>query len=131
MITKDLFLVKDSKVLLVNANNEVLKTFNDEINDIKIIAKGNLISINTKNIHTLITKNKVELIPEIDDDIVIIDENRIAVNNCIINLNNEFINLKVNYIVKFDLFGKEFIRKFENIKEKDLFINKIVERVKK
>ena len=127
VITKDLFLVKDSKVLLVNANNEVLKTFNDEINDIKIIAKGNLISINTKNIHTLITKNKVELIPEIDDDIVIIDENKVAVNNCIIDLNKEFISLKNNYIVKFDLFGKEFIRKFENIKEKDLFINKIVD----
>ena len=62
-----------------------------------------------------------------DDDIVIIDENKVAVNNCIIDLNKEFISLKINYIVKFDLFGKEFIRKFENIKEKDLFINKIVD----
>ena len=123
VISKDLFLIKDNQVLLVNSNNEVLKTFNDEINDIKIIAKGNLISINTKNIHTLITKNKVELIPEIDDDIVIIDENRIAVNNCIINLNNEFINLKVNYIVKISLFEKDIVRKFSSIKDKDLFIN--------
>ena len=127
VITKDLFLVKDSKVLLVNANNEVLKEFNDNIDDIDIYTKGNLINISTKNIHTLITKNKIELIPEVDDDIVIIDENKVAVNNCIIDLNKEFISLKINYIVKFDLFGKEFIRKFENIKEKDLFINKIVD----
>lgn len=127
VITKDLFLVKDSKVLLVNANNEVLKEFNDNIDDIDIYTKGELINISTKSGHSLITKNKIELISEVDDDIVIIDENKVAVNNCIIDLNKEFISLKINYIVKFDLFGKEFIRKFENIKEKDLFINKIVE----
>ena len=65
------------------------------------------------------------IIPFVSSDILLMGNNRILVDNCIIDLNDEYVNLKINYELEIECFGRTINKEFKSNDVRDKFISEV------
>ena len=127
IIGPNAFIIKsfnDNKLKLVNREKKVLYSYTSEKDNI-IKSKGNLITISKDNQTMLMDTNGDIIIPFVSSDILLMDNNRILVDNCIIDLNDEYVNLKINYELEIECFGRTINKTFKSNDVRDKFISEV------
>ena len=127
IIGPNAFIIKtfnDNKLKLVNREKKVLYSYTNEKDNI-IKSKGNLITISKDNQTMLMDTNGDIIIPFVSSDILLMGNNRILVDNCIIDLNDEYVNLKINYELEIECFGRTINKTFKSSSVRDKFISEV------
>ena len=127
IIGPNAFIIKtfnDNKLKLVNREKKVLYSYTNEKDNI-IKSKGNLITISKDNQTMLMDTNGDIIIPFVSSDILLMGNNRILVDNCIIDLNDEYVNLKINYELEIECFGRTINKEFKSNDVRDKFISEV------
>ena len=128
IIGENVFKIPDGnfRCKLINREEKVIYTY-DDLPNLTIKNIGDLVTITDGNKTTLIDTSGNTIIPFVENSIIIMDNNRILVDNCIIDLNVEYLDLKINYELELECLGYKINKSFSDDLNRDKFIKCINE----
>ena len=128
IIGENVFKIPDGnfRCKLINREEKVIYTY-DDLPNLTIKNIGDLVTITDGNKTTLIDTSGNTIIPFVENSIIIMDNNRILVDNCIIDLNVEYLDLKINYELELECLGYRISKSFSDDLNRDKFIKCINE----
>ena len=109
---------------LVNNEKKVIYEF-DKSNNLEFKNKDNLITIDNEKAMSLIDINGNTVIPFINQKIILMGDNKILIDNCIIDLNAEYLDLRVIYELELDCCGSIINKAFETDSLREKFISEV------
>ena len=122
VINENFYLVDFTKI--INREDKIIYE-NSSLNDFKKSAKGKLITLKKNNSMMLLDISGNVIIPFVENNILIINDNKILVDNYLIDLKEEYLKLNVNYELEIFAFGNTIIRSFRSKELRDKAIHQI------
>ena len=91
--------------------------------------KDELLVIKDRGKYILLDKQGVIIIPKVDNKILIINNNQILINNCLVNLNQEFLNIEIDYQIIMQL-DKTYTYSFSSDERREIVLNTMINNCK-
>ena len=129
LLFDNLFLAKMNNIYtLFNMDGKVIYTAS-EIKVLNVI--DNLVVLQIKDRKLLIDTSGNVIINLVDDDIWLLNNNRIIVDNCLVDLNQEYFNIKIDYKLVFKINQKKYFCSCNSLEKREILKDKIDENIKK
>ena len=112
---------------IFNSLGKIIYQVNHRIN--LVDEKDELLVIKDRGKYILLDKQGVIIIPKVDNKILIINNNQILINNCLVNLNQEFLNIEIDYQIIMQL-DKTYTYSFSSDERREIVLNTMINNCK-
>ena len=112
---------------IFNSLGKIIYQVNHRIN--LVDEKDELLVIEDYGKYILLDKQGVIIIPKVDNKILIINNNQILINNCLVNLNQEFLNIEIDYQIIMQL-DKTYTYSFSSDERREIVLNTMINNCK-
>lgn len=125
VIGQNVFEVPDDNLNMYLINKYNCRIYSHKSSNINCVNKENLLAIYSENNVLIMDILGNIIVPSVSNNIILMDYNKILVDNCIIDLNSEYIDLKINYNLEIECCGILINKIFKSEDDRELFINRV------
>lgn len=124
-VNDDLVIANNEKnTMFIYSNNTIINT--NELYEGGFIS-GNFIILYKDSYKALYTKDGNCIIPLIEKNIYVVGENKLVINNYVIDLSNEYLNFNFKYHLVIENNKECVVKTFDNTSDRDNYIEEIYE----